>query len=198
MAMRRSGVRCGVRGGMATALVGLMAGALAGAAAAQAPGAGMGATRSVDQAEADRYLDALDELMALARSSGKTDPDEGDPPSVQQLLGGLAMGEQWQAILARHGFDPQSFGVVHGSIWQAFGALQMKQHAPQLEAMAQQNAAMLEQMKEQMSPEDYEKAVASMARASRHMQSLTADVPAGNLELVEKLAPRLRKLDGGS
>ena len=109
--------------------------------------------RSVTDAEFQKYLGALEDMMEWSKEADRGWDGESDP---QQFMGDWATEQRFQQMIREHGFSGEKqFIEVHTSVWQAFSNKMLAEQAPTISSAMGQSAAMLEQYKSMMSPEEY-------------------------------------------
>jgi hypothetical protein len=141
--------------------------------------------------EMTRYVAALDDMVALGVDAEK---ELGTSASdTRQAMVSLAYSEKAQQIIEAHAFTPESFATVHWNAMAAYASLEMQGHQAEMETARKQQAAAMESLRGQMSPEQHQQMMQSMAGAQTMMKAYQ-DVPPGNLALVRKHRKQLEMI----
>lgn len=167
----------------------LAAGVATGAGAESAPSAPSGrAMVTLEDAETGRYLDVLEELVALGLEAKPT-LSGGAAASPSELT---AYTDRMQRAIESGGFTFERFSEVHWSAMMAYAALELDGQRAEIEAAQAQQKAQLEAMRGSMSEAQYRQMMQAMG-AIANMGPLS-EIPDGNRETVAKYRARIDAL----
>ena len=154
-------------------------------ALAEAGPAALAATpqlRALEGEEFERYLKALESVMAL-RASAERDFVENPERAQDAKVAGEYMKKAKDAMES-HGFTNESFNTVHWNVMQAFAQLEIQANAEDVRATIELHREQLEDNVDALSPEQIEVAKKRIAQTEALLQGF-GGVPEENLTLVE-------------
>jgi len=133
--------------------------------------------RPITEAEIGPYLDALRELAKLGVQFEGAGGDEAGYADA------VMFSERAQESLTSRGFTAESFTSIHWNVMMAYTALKMKDQEGKIAEAQKEQAAALEEMRSQMSPEQFAQ-MKQMMSGIDSMVSAYRDVPPANIALV--------------